>query len=1024
MKHIPSRYIERVYYNPSAYSGLAVLTLVGASHQSGNLQEWKNSALTTLAYINTTGGFFGAQVIATGNISGANILTAGLVDGVDVSTLGSTFTTHTGSSSAHNTTSAIVGISDTQVLTNKTITGLSNIVAATHLQAGAALVTVSGSAAPSSGYVLIASSSSNAAWQAPTVYSYTGWTRITDGTNTATGHTTGDTFKFRTANNILTVTVSDNDVTHGDNALFTIVQSNINHQLISGSGVVTHAQLDTHVTSTTGHGTTSAVVGISDSQTLTNKILTGLTNTVGATHLHATSGLVSISGAAAPSTGQVLTAISATSASWQTLPVDRLFTGWSIITDGTNRLTGSTTGDTIKFRSASTMLTVGVSDNDVTHGDNVLYTVNPSNIPHTGLSGVGVYTHTQIDTHITSTTGHGTTSAVVGINDTQTLTNKTITGLTNIVSATHLQIQSGLVSISGAALPSTGQVLTAVSSSLATWQSLPADRFFTGWSIITDGTNRLTGSATGDTIKFRTSNSMLSASVVDNDGTHGDYVLYNINLPQIPHTGLSGVGTYTHAQIDTHITSTTGHGTSSAVVGISDTQTLSNKTITGLSNIIYATHLHAGLTGISISGATPPTSGQALVAISATSAIWQTVSGGGSSSTFTGWGRIIDSSNNQITGSTTGDWLKFRSASAALTIAAKDADATHGDNLLFTIVPSQISHANLANLTADDHSLYVVGDASRTSSHVSLGNDPGENFVTLLITQGVDQASANLIEVYRNDFQPLFTLDNANGIGAFLGQCTQNNGVAILDQSNVSTVFNKTLTGLSNNISASRLQAGAAMVVVSGAAAPSSGQVLMATSSTAATWQAVSISGATFNGWSLITDGTNNITGSATGDTLKFRSVTGAITVGAANADPTHGDNIYLNLVPGQIAHATLAGIGTKSHDQIETDLLTISLYILTHEGSTSTHGVVGNIVGTASSQTLTNKTITGLTNIVAATHLHAQAGLVMVSGSAAPTSGQVLTAVSSTEATWQAGGGPGGGISFATAFMLSQLAL
>lgn len=718
MKHIPSRYIERVYYNPSAYSGLAVLTLVGAAHQSGNLQEWKNSALTTLAYINTTGGFFGAQVIATGDISGANILTAGLVDGVDVSTLGSNFTSHTGSSSAHNTTSAIVGISDTQVLTNKTITGLSNIVAATHLQAGAALVTVSGSAAPSSGYVLIASSSSNAAWQAPTVYSYTGWTRITDGTNTATGHTTGDTFKFRTANNILTIAVSDNDVTHGDNALFTIVQSNINHQLISGSGVVTHAQLDTHVTSTTGHGTTSAVVGISD------------------------------------------------------------------------------------------------------------------------------------------------------------------------------------------------------------------------------------------------------------------------------------------------------------------TQTLSNKTITGLSNIIYATHLHAGLTGISISGATPPTSGQALVAISATSATWQTISGGGASSSFTGWGRIIDSSNNQITGSTTGDWLKFRSASAALTITAKDADATHGDNLLFTVVPSQISHANLANLTADDHSLYVVGDASRTSSRVSLANDPGENFVTLTITQGTDQASANLIEVFRNDFQPLFTLDNANGIGAFLGQCTQNNGVAILDQSNVSAVFNKTLTGLSNNISASRLQAGAAMVVVSGAAAPSSGQVLMATSSTAATWQAVSISGATFNGWSLITDGTNNITGSATGDTLKFRSVTGAITVGAANADPTHGDNIYLNLVPGQIAHATLAGIGTKSHDQIETDLFTISSYILAHEASTSTHGVVGNIVGTASSQTLTNKTITGLTNIVAATHLHAQAGLVMVSGSAAPTSGQVLTAVSSTEATWQDGGGPGGGISFATAFMLSQLCL
>jgi hypothetical protein len=515
---------------------------------------------------------------------------------------------------------------------------------------------------------------------------------------------------------------------------------------------------------------------------------------------------------------------------------------------------------------------------------------------------------------------------------------------------------------------------------------------------------------------------MLSVSVVDNDGTHGDYVLYSLNPSNIPHTGLSGVGNVTHTQLDTHVTSTTGHGTTSAVVGISDTQTLTNKTLTGLSNQIYASHLMAGPTGVVISGSAPPTSGQVLTAISATSASWQTVSSTGGSSAFTGWGRIIDSSNNQITGSTTGDWLKFRSAGASLTITAKDNDATHGDNLLFTIVPSQISHANLANLTADDHPQYVIGDASRTSDHISLVNDPGNNFVTLTITQGTDQASANLIEVYRNDFQPLFTLDNANGVGAFFGQCTQNNGVAILDQSNVASVFNKTLTGLSNNISASRLQAGAAMVTVSGASAPASGQVLTAISSSGATWQSVSISGATFNGWSLITDGTNNITGSATGDTLKFRSVTGAITVGAANADPTHGDNIYLNLVPGQIAHATLAGIGTKSHDQIETDLLTISLYILTHEGSTSTHGVVGNIVGTASTQTLTNKIITGLSNTVAATHLHAQAGLVMVSGSAAPTSGQVLTAVSSTEATWQDGGGPGGGVSFSTAMMIASL--
>ena len=469
MRYFPSRSLDRVFTNESIYSGLAVLTLVAAPTQTGNIQEWKNAALTTLAYINPTGGFFGAQVIATGNISGANFITAGLVDGVDVSAFSGIFATHTGASTAHNTTSAIVGISDTQTLTNKTITGLTNQVAATHLHAQSGLVSISGSSLPSAGYVLIASSSTNAAWGIP--YSFTGWTRITDGTNNATGSTTGDTFKLRSANNILTVAVGDNDVTHGDNALFTIVQSNINHQLISGAGSVTHTQIDTHVTSTTGHGTASAIVGISDTQTLTNKTITGLTNVIAATHLHAQAGLISISGATAPSTGQVLTAISSTSASWQNLPTASLFTGWSIVTDGTNRLTGSLTGDTIKFRSASTMLTVGVSDNDPTHGDNVLYTVNPANIPHTGLSGVGTQTHAQIDTHITSTTGHGTSSAIVGISDTQSLTNKIITGLSNQVWASHLLAGPTGISISGSAPPTSGQVLTAISASGATWQT-------------------------------------------------------------------------------------------------------------------------------------------------------------------------------------------------------------------------------------------------------------------------------------------------------------------------------------------------------------------------------------------------------------------------------------------------------------------------------------------------------------------------------------------------------------------------
>ena len=67
-------------------------------------------------------------------------------------------------------------------------------------------------------------------------------------------------------------------------------------------------------------GLTSSAVGISDAQTLTNKNITGTTNTVSASNLRTATTDVVISGATAPTTGQVLTATNATTANWQAPP--------------------------------------------------------------------------------------------------------------------------------------------------------------------------------------------------------------------------------------------------------------------------------------------------------------------------------------------------------------------------------------------------------------------------------------------------------------------------------------------------------------------------------------------------------------------------------------------------------------------------------------------------------------------------------------------------------------------------------
>jgi hypothetical protein len=342
----------------------------------------------------------------------------------------------------------------------------------------------------------------------------------------------------------------------------------------------------------------------------------------------------------AGSTLSLLSNKQSTPSSWSTIlgPIgggsgSGFVSGPGISTNDAVALWNGTTGQFIKNSSViidvsgdvsgvGTLATTG----DAQIGGDIVLTASGQVSYSNGPGNTTTFANTPSGIH--TWTFRNTTDSVLGLSTTDNLTNKTLISPTNNIAANYLNSASTQVRVDTSAAPSSGQVLTATSSTLAGWQTLPSS--LTGPFSSTVNAIALWNSIGGSVLKNSTVLVDGSGNVggVANLSMTGNASMTNLALAGGNLTFSNGGNSATLVAAPTGLRTLAVPDISDTLITRNTTDTLSNKTITSITNNVNANGLNtSGGSGaaVIVNTAASPGVGSSLIATSSTTATWQNV---------------------------------------------------------------------------------------------------------------------------------------------------------------------------------------------------------------------------------------------------------------------------------------------------------------------------------------------------------------------------------------------------------------